>query len=116
MTDERRINNQSIEDLTLKDLFTLPPGSLSDPELVAGMESEDFRAIRKQLSEQPGPIAWSRVQSEMAGVLSAMLNASLLSVWARARGAKHRGLMDDVQRRPQVSRCRRVIPTGRTFH
>jgi hypothetical protein len=96
MGDERRIENQGIEDLTLKELFSLPQGSLSDPNLVAGMESDDFRALRKELSERPVPIAWGHVQSEMAGLLSAMLNATVLSVWCRA-WEKYRGLMDDVE-------------------
>jgi hypothetical protein len=97
VADDRTVNERSIEDLTLKDLFTLPPGSLSDPELAAGVDAEDFRALRKQLAAQPGPIAWSLVQSEMAEVLSATLNDSMLSMWARA-WAKYQRLMDDVER------------------
>jgi hypothetical protein len=97
MADDRTVNGRDIEDLTLNDLFTLPPGSLSDPELAAGVDAEELRVLRKHLATQPGPIGWSLVQSKMAEVLSATLYDSMLSIWARA-WAKYQRLMEDVER------------------
>jgi len=96
MADDRNVN-EHIEDLTLRNLFSLPPGSLSDPGMAAGIDPEDFRVLREQIKAKPGPISWSLVRSEMAEVLSATLNDSILSMWARA-WAKYQRLMEDVER------------------
>lgn len=97
MSDDGQVSGRSIEDLTLKDLLALSPGDVPNPEVAVGVQSEDFRTLQKQLSVHQVPIPWSHVQSEVAGVLSATLNANLLTTWARA-WEKYEGLMDDVER------------------
>jgi hypothetical protein len=96
MANDGPVTDPNIEDLTLKDLLTLTSADVPNPEVAAGVDSEDFRTLQKQLSVHQVPIAWSAVQAEIAGVLSATLNTSLLTIWARA-WEKYRGLMDDVE-------------------
>jgi hypothetical protein len=96
MAAEAAINTQTIEDLTLKDLLALTAGDIPDPSIHAGVDSEDFRTLQKQVSALPLPITWSHVQSEIAGVLSAALNTSLLTMWSHA-WEKYQKLMDDIE-------------------
>jgi hypothetical protein len=91
------MGNQRIEDLTLKDLLAVKAEDVPNPAVAVGIESEDFRFLYKQVSAQPLPIAWSHVQSEIAGMFSAALNTSLLDMWAHG-WEKYRELMDDVER------------------
>jgi len=76
------LNSENIEELTIRDLFALPLDSA--PELASGLEAKDFGAINKKLAALSEPIPWSRVQSEIAGQISAVLNTGLLDAWACA--------------------------------
>jgi hypothetical protein len=72
----------NVEDLTLRDLFSLSPDS--PVELAAGLKAEDFKDIGKKLSTLSQPIPWSHVQSEIAAAISGTLNTTLLDAWASA--------------------------------
>ncbi len=94
MPDDHNGKDHRFEDFTIRDLFGLSPDG--SPELAAGIEAKDFQEVAKQVSSLPQPISWSRVQSEVAGVLSTALNTSLLDAWAHA-WEKCQSLRDDVE-------------------
>ena len=72
----------NVEDLTLRDLFSLSPDS--PVELSAGLKAKDFKDIGKKLSTLSQPIPWTHVQSEIATAISGALNTNLLDAWASA--------------------------------
>ncbi len=76
------LNEENIEDITIRELFALPLDS--PPELVAGLQAKDFENLEKKISALSQPIPWSSVQSEVAGRISAALNTGLLDAWACA--------------------------------
>ena len=88
------LNSENIEDVSLRELFALPLDS--PPELVAGLEAKDFENIDKKISALSEPIPWSRVQSEVAGQISAALNTGLLDAWACA-WKKYQNVKADVE-------------------
>jgi hypothetical protein len=93
MSDNQN-GDHNIEELTIRDLFALSPDS--PPELVAGLEAKDFQEIEKKISSLSVPIPWNRVQSEVAGRISATLNTSLLDAWACA-WKKYQDVKNDVE-------------------
>src|SRR5450759_5055685 len=88
------LNSENIEAVSLRELFALPLDS--PPELVAGLEAKDFENIDKKISALSEPIPWSRVQSEVAGQISAALNTGLLDAWACA-WKKYQNVKADVE-------------------
>lgn len=88
------LNGENIEDLSIRELFALPLDS--PPELVAGLEAKNFEKIDKSISALSEAIPWSRVQSEVAGQISAALNTSLLDAWACA-WKKYQSVKADVE-------------------
>ena len=100
MADGGSEGKRDIESLTLKDLLSLSPGDIPEPSVLGGVDSEALRNLQKQLSAQSLPIAWSRIQSEIAGVLGATLNTNVVTLWARG-WTKYQGLMEDVKRSRQ---------------
>ena len=79
---EHTNGNRNLEELTLRDLFSLSADS--PPEIATGLKAKDFDEIGSKIAALKEPIPWSRVQSEIAGLLSDALNTSVLEVWASA--------------------------------
>lgn len=85
---------QNLEELTIRDLFALPLES--PPELAAGLEPKDFESLHRKLTALAEPVPWSRLQSEVAGQVSAALSTGLLDAWATA-WKKYQDVQADVE-------------------
>lgn len=81
MPDDQTIQGGSLEDMTFRGLFAPPPGGT---ELAARIDTKDFQEVAKQVSSLAQPVPWSRVQSEVSGLIANALDTSLLDAWARA--------------------------------
>ncbi len=88
------LNSEMFEQLSIRELFALPLDQ--PPELIAGLQARDFRNVEQKISAAPEPIPWSRVQSEIAGQISAVLNSGVLDTWACA-WKKYQTLKADVE-------------------
>jgi hypothetical protein len=109
MPDDQIEVGRDIEDLTLKELLPPASGDIPDPSVAGGVESEDLRNLQKQLSISALPIAWSRVQSEVSGMLSSVMNTGVLDLWAHG-WEKYQGLMDDVEKSRNSPRATVLSP------
>lgn len=78
---EHNDGDRNLEELTIRDLFSL---SSEASELAAGLEAKDFAEIEGKIAALAEPIPWSRVQSEVAGLISAALGTTVLDAWACA--------------------------------
>ena len=86
--------SNDIEDLTIRDMFTLR--SDGPPEVAAGLRSENFRELEKKIASSAKPIEWHRVQDEIATVISGTLNTTLLQAWTCA-WKKYADLKRDIE-------------------
>lgn len=79
---EHNDGDRNLEELTIANLFSLSPDGPS--QLAAGLEAKDFAEIESKIAALAEPIPWSRVQSEIASLVSGALNTTVLDAWISA--------------------------------
>ena len=89
--------NKSLEELSLLDLFRIPPGRLSDDEVRPEVEPKELASLKKAISQRPAPIPWLEAERQVSEVLQETLNTSLLQVVCSA-WKTYQALMDDAER------------------
>lgn len=72
----------NLEELSVADLFALTRENSA--KLAAGLDAEDFKAIKEEAKSLSEPLEWGELRTEIAGVMTDALDTKVLGGWVSA--------------------------------